>query len=478
MRTRSIGVRLSLWYTAVLGMALVTFGAVVWWAVQHSLNHAIDDTLRDRIEGIRQFIEAHSTSLGLEEMQMEFREHSVLGPGGDLFQVLDKSGGWLYRSDPLYDENVPVYQVSDLGSDRRFETLVIQGAPLRFLSRSIEVAGRPYSVQVAAPLHEVQEGLRDLVWILLSITPLVLVIATIGGYWMSRRALAPVDAITLEAKAIGADSLSQRLAIPKTGDELQRLSETLNEMIERLDEAFQRITRFTADASHELRTPLTLMRTTAELALRGEQPQQEYRESLQQILAELERTSHLLENLLLIARADSGAARLQLSDMDLTQTLREACLQAAPLFEAKHIQFGSQIPEHPIAVKGDALALRQLFLILIDNAVKYTPSGGSVSVSAGQTNDAAVVTVTDTGMGIPSDDLPHIFERFYRVDRARSREQGGAGLGLSIGWWIVESHRGKISIESQASTGTKVQIRLPLSVEQSIGQPSGTRIGG
>jgi heavy metal sensor kinase len=442
-------------------MALVSFGAVVWWAVQHSLNHAIDDTLRDRVEGIRQFIEAHSTSLGLEEMQMEFREHSVLGPGGDLFQVLDRAGGWLYRSDPLYDENVPVYQVSDLGSDQLFETLAIQGAPLRFLSQSIEVAGRTYSVQVAAPLHEVQEGLQDLVWILLATTPLVLVIATIGGYWMSRRALAPVDAITLEAKAIGADNLSQRLAVPKTGDELQRLSETLNEMIGRLDDAFQRITRFTADASHELRTPLTLMRTTAELALRGEQPQQEYRESLEQILAELERTSHLVENLLLIARADSGGAQLHLSDMDLTQTLREACLQAAPLFEVKHIQVDSQIPDHPIAVKGDAQGLRRLFLILIDNAVKYTPTGGSVNVSADQTNDTAVVTVTDTGIGIPSDDLPHIFERFYRVNKARSREQGGAGLGLSIARWIVETHGGKISIESEANRGTMVRVCLP-----------------
>jgi len=328
-------------------------------------------------------------------------------------------------------------------------------------------------VQVAAPLHEVQEGLRDLVWILLATTPLVLVIATIGGYWMSRRALAPVDAITLEAKAIGADNLSQRLAVPKTGDELQRLSETLNEMIGRLDDAFQRITRFTADASHELRTPLTLMRTTAELALRGEPPQQEYRESLEQILAELERTSHLVENLLLIARADSGAAQLHLSDMDLTQTLREACLQAVPLFEAKHIQFDKQIPDHSIAVKGDPQALRRLFLILIDNAVKYTPTSGSVNVSADQTNDSAVVTVTDTGIGIPSDDLPHIFERFYRVDKARSREQGGAGLGLSIGRWIVESHRGRISIDSEASTGTKVRVRLPLSVKESIGRPSG-----
>lgn len=464
MRSRSIGVRLSLWYAAVLGIALAAFGTVVWWAVQHSLNHAIDDTLRDRVEGIRQFIEAHRTSLSLEEIQLEFREHSVLGPGGDLFQVLDEAGSWLYRSDPLYDENVPTYHVSELASGRRLETLVIQGAPLRFLSQKIEVAGQDYAVQVAAPLHEVQEGLQDLIWILLATAPLVLALASVGGYWMSRRALAPVDAITLEAKAIGADNLSQRLAVPKTGDELQRLSETLNDMIGRLDEAFQRITRFTADASHELRTPLALMRTTAELALRDNQPEQEYRESLEQILSELERTSHLVENLLLIARADSGGTRLHVSHIDLIQIVREACLQATPLFQAKHIQFDSQLPDHPVSVKGDAQALRRLFLILIDNAVKYTHSGGSVNVSVGQTNDKAFVTVTDTGIGIPSDDLPHIFERFYRVDKARSREQGGSGLGLSIGRWVVEAHGGKISIESEANRGTMVRVCLPLSV--------------
>lgn len=461
MRTRSIGVRLSLWYAAALGVALVSFGGVVWWAVQHSLNHAIDHTLRDRVQGIRQFIEAHSSWLTLEEMQQEFREHSVSGPGGDLFQVSDSAGSWLYRSDPLYDENVPVYQASELGSDSRFETLVIQGAPLRFLSQNIEVAGHAYAVQVAAPLHEVQEGLQDLIWILLATAPLVLGLASLGGYWMSRRALAPVDAITLEAKAIGADNLSQRLAVPKTGDELQRLSETLNQMIGRLDQAFQRVTQFTADASHELRTPLALMRTTAELALRGEQPEQEYRESLEQILSELERTSHLVENLLLIARADSRGVQLRLSDIDLIQTVREACLQAAPLFQAKHIQFESKLPDRPVAVKGDAQALRQLFLILIDNAVKYTPSGGSVTVSACENNNTAVVTVVDTGIGIPAEDLPHIFERFYRVDKARSRQQGGAGLGLSIGRWIVQTHGGTINIETESSRGTTVQVSLP-----------------
>ena len=163
----------------------------------------------------------------------------------------------------------------------------------------------------------------------------------------------------------------------------------------------------------------------------------------------------------MIARADSGGSKLHTSDINLTEVVREACLQAAPLFQAKHIKFESDLYDRPIAVKGDVQAIRRLFLILIDNAVKYTPSGGSVNVSASQTNDTAVVTVTDTGIGIPPEDLPHIFERFYRADKARSREQGGAGLGLSIGRWIVEGHGGTINIESEPGGGARVQVGLP-----------------
>ncbi len=459
MKARSIGARLSLWYAAVLGLALLAFGAVVWWAVQHSLHHAIDETLRDRVGGIREFIAAHESWLTLEELQDEFREHSVLGPGGDLFQVSDENGGWLYRSSPLYDEAVPIHPVSELASSPHLETIVVKKAPLRFLSQRVEVGGRAYAVQVAAPLQEVWEGLDDLAWILLATAPLVLALASAGGYWMSRRALAPVDAMTREARGIGADNLSRRIAVPRTQDELQRLAETLNDMIGRLDQAFKRVTQFTADASHELRTPLTLMRTTAELALRSGTS---YRDSLQQILAEIERTSHLVENLLVIARADSVGFKLETSRVNLTKEIREACLQADPLSKAKSIVLTCDLPERPVPVEGDAQALRRLALILIDNAVKYTPPHGSVEVTVRNENGAAVIEVSDTGIGIPAEDLPHVFQRFYRADKARSRRQGGAGLGLAIAKLIVKSHGGAITVESQAAQGTTVRVSLPV----------------
>jgi len=462
MRTRSIGLRLTLWYGAALLSALLLFGAAMWFGVRHSMYHAVDESLRDRVQGVRHFIEQESQWLTLEEMRDEFREHSVLGPGGDLFQVADAQGNWLYRSDPLYDERVPVYSTVELGSQLRFENVVIRGAPLRFLSQNTEAGGRTFAIQVAAPLHELQEGLSDFLWIIAPAVPVVLLIASLSGYWMSRRALRPVDEITRAARSISVESLSKRLTVPQSGDELQRLSETLNGMMGRLDAAFQRITQFTADASHELRTPLALMRTTAELALRQDQEPHERQEALQQILAEVERTSQLVENLLWVARTDSGDARLMNEPVDLAESAREACAQASPLALVKQISLESRLPDQPVVVRGDRQALRRLFLILIDNAVKYTPPGGKVEVVLGRGDGFAMGQVKDDGVGIPEADLPHVFERFYRADKARSRGQGGAGLGLAIGRWIVEAHHGKISAESEVEKGSIFRVELPL----------------
>jgi two-component system, OmpR family, heavy metal sensor histidine kinase CusS len=461
VRTRSIGVRLTLWYGAALAFSLLLFGAAMWFGMQHSMYHAVDESLRDRVEGVRHFIEQESQWLTMEEMRAEFREHSVLGPGGDLFQVADSEGNWIYRSNPLYDERVPVYGLPELESQLRFENVVIQGAPLRFLSQTAEAGGRTFIIQVAAPLHELQEGLDDFLWIVVTAVPLVLFAASFGGYWMSRRALHPVDEITRTARSITVEKLSSRLTVPQSGDELQRLSETLNDMIGRLEAAFQRIARFTADASHELRTPLSLMRTTAELSLRKPDDARGMSEALQQILAEVERTSQLVENLLWVARTDSGDERLMRERIDLVESAQEACIQASPLANEKQIRLESRLPSQPVLVKGDRQALRRLFLILIDNAVKYTPRGGHVQVVIEHRDGIAMGQVKDNGIGIPETEIPHIFERFYRVDKSRSREQGGAGLGLAIGRWIVEAHDGKIFAESQAGGGSTFRVELP-----------------
>jgi heavy metal sensor kinase len=316
-------------------------------------------------------------------------------------------------------------------------------------------------VQVAAPLADLEQGLYDSLWFLLPAFPLALMLATIGGYWMSRRALAPVDDIARVAKSITADDLGRRLTVPASRDELARLAQTFNEMIGRLESSFRRVTRFTADAAHELRTPLAVMRTTAEVALRGGSGSTNEREALEHVVAEIERTTQLVENLLLIAKADSGAAQLRREPIDLVAAVDEACTQAGVLARVKGVALAADLPERSIWVAGDGHALRRLFLILLDNAVKYTPSGGRCEVRLADNGTEVVAMVADTGIGISPADLPHVFERFYRVDRARSREQGGAGLGLAIGRWIAEAHGGGIFAESKLDGGSTFRVHLP-----------------
>lgn len=461
MKLGSIGARLTLWYASIMALTLVSFGGAMWLALNNSLYDAIDESLRDRVEGIRQFIETQTGWLTLAGMQEEFREHSVLGPGGDLFQVADGHGNWLYRSNPLYDEHVPVYDSAELGAGPRFENLSIQGTPLRFLSQNVRIEGRPYVVQVAAPLAELERGLGEFLWVLIPALPLTLLAASAGGYWLSRRALRPVDEIAATARTVSAENLSKRLPVPPTGDELERLSRTINDMMERLESAFRRITRFTADASHELRTPIAVMRTTADVALRGGAEPADQREALEQIAAELERTSQLVDNLLLMARADSGEAQLGRADLNLVETVREACAQAAVLARAKGVSLNVSVPENVVGLTGDRHALRRLFLLLIDNAVKYTPVGGYVEVALNEGEDAMSVTVEDSGIGIPESELSRIFDRFYRVDEARPRDKGGAGLGLAIGRWIAEAHGGALLVTSTPGHGSVFTVRLP-----------------
>jgi signal transduction histidine kinase len=234
-------------------------------------------------------------------------------------------------------------------------------------------------------------------------------------------------------------------------------------MFGRLERAFKRVTQFTADASHELRTPVALMRTRTEIALRKPRSEADYRETIVSIHQELERTSALIENLMTLARADSGSEVLQLASTNLNQVLLEISEPARLLTEGKSIHYVQRLPETPLPVNGNAPSLRRLFLILIDNAVKYTPREGRISVVLAARNGAAVTEICDTGVGISSLDLPHIFERFYRADASRSRESGGTGLGLSIAKWIAEAHEGKISVTSNVGEGSVFRVEIPLS---------------
>jgi len=461
MNPRSIRFRLTAWYSTVLALALVIFGAFTWFAVRETLFHAVDETLADRVEGVSRFMENQIGALSVEEIRDEFKEHSVLGPGGDLFQVCDAAGVWLYRSASLENDAVPIHLPAAVPAKGLVEDRQVAGTSLRFLSRSVTVLGKPYTVQVAVPTHELVEGLTGFKWALMLLVPVVLIAATAGGWWMSRRALQPVDQVTATARSIGEQSLGNRLPVPNTEDELQRLSETLNQMLDRIEGAFRRVTQFTADASHELRTPVALIRTTSEIALRKHRSDAEYRQALDEVHAESVRTTGLIENLLTLARADAGKETLDRTPVDLASLVLEVSGQAEKLARQKGITLACQAPEGIPPINGDRGTLRRLFFILLDNAVKYTPPGGQIQVGINQNPANVTVEVRDAGIGISQQDLPHIFERFNRSDKSRNRDSGGAGLGLSLAKWIVEAHGGFMEVESAVDRGSTFKVSLP-----------------
>ena len=458
MKPLPIRLRLTGWYFTIFAAFLCLFGLYAYFAMGNSVYRTVDDELRDRVDGVRGLIQRVVVDEP-GDLHSELREHSELQPGA-LLQVSDQQGNWVYRSRLMNVYGVPRTQ----GISVAPSTFLAGDVPLRVLSAEVQVGNQSYDVQVAAPLDEFYGAQRRFETVLVVSIPIFLLCAAAVGYWMSARALAPVDRITMTARTIGARNLSNRLEVPQTRDELQRLSETLNGMLERLEKAFRQITQFTADASHELRTPISLMRTEAEITLSKPRSADEYREAFANVYAELESTSELVEKLLILARADSGAETLQNGTVDFAEILREVCHKGRVLAERKDISFREYIPAQPLWIRGEANSLRRLFLILIDNAIRYTLPGGSVEVTGDLSGDtpSALGVVRDTGIGIASEDLPHIFERFYRADKARSHESGGVGLGLSIGRWIAEAHGGTIEVESSPGNGSVFLVQLPV----------------
>ncbi|MGH9644266.1 MAG: HAMP domain-containing sensor histidine kinase, partial [Terriglobales bacterium] len=331
-----------------------------------------------------------------------------------------------------------------------------------------------YTAQTGVLMSDVMDTLSAFRLYLLMFAPLVLLAAAAGGYWLSRRALIPVDAIVRSAREISGTNLDRRLDNLNTGDELQRLSDTLNEMLGRIESAFQRVTQFTADASHELRTPVSLIRTEAELALRRSRDEVQYKESLEHILQEAERTTALIENMLALARADSGHAFLKMHPVNVAGVLRtvaDSWRQVGSVYgldfrdldlRNRDLDLRNNVASEELFVMADEAALRRTINILLDNAFKYTAPPGTVELGLEHKEDKAILIVHDTGIGIPLEEQEKIFERFYRIDKARVRETQGAGLGLAIARWIVQQHRGEIRVESTPASGATFYVELPL----------------
>jgi heavy metal sensor kinase len=463
MRKLSIGLRLTVWYVAIFAIAQLVFGAGMWFILRHRLYDIVNDNLERQADDLKNYMAAQKKDASISKLQEEVAEEYNLEHSGTYLQIYLGDGQWLYRSPLLQAYPLATFEPGNV--DKPFlEDRRLGGNPCRFMVEKLDVNGHVYTAQTGVLMGDVVETLASFRTYLLMFAPLVLLVAASGGYWLSRKALSPMDALVRTARAISGANLSSRLEKLNTGDELQRLSDTLNEMLDRIETAFLRVTQFTADASHELRTPISLVRTEAELVLRRSRGEAEYREALRHILLEAERTTSLIEQLLSLARADSGRETLNLRPVALPEILQGVVAGWRQVASVRNLQFTASIEEKELPVLGDETALRRMVDILLDNAFKYTPSPGTVTLSLEQKGETAIITVRDSGVGIASDEQSKIFERFYRVDKARSRALGGAGLGLAIARWIVLQHHGSLTVESRLGEGSAFHAVLPLAL--------------
>ena len=460
MTKLSIGVRLMLWYLAIFALGQFLLGASMWFILRDNLYDLVDDQIESQVEDLKTFLQTQPKGASIGKLREELAETYAHEHSGDLLLVSADSGEVLYQSSFLQAH--PSILVSpDRVEGIQTRSRRVDGREFRFVFEKLVVNDHAYTIEMGAPAEDAVDTLRMFRSSLLMFAPLLLLAAAGVGYWMSRRALAPVDRLVGAARQIGGSNLNRRLEQLQTGDELQRLSDTLNEMLERIESAFLRVTQFTADASHELRTPVSLIRTEAELALRRSRGEAEYKEALRHILEEAERTTLLIEQLLELARADSGRGVLDLQTIDLKSIVERVAENWQQVASVRNLQFSANICEEHASVLGDENLLHRLTDILLDNALKYTPPPGFVRLTLERTEEEAVITVQDSGVGIAPEEQQKIFERFYRVDKARSRSQGGTGLGLAIAHWIVSQHHGSIRVESHPGQGATFRVKLP-----------------
>ena len=462
LRPLSIRTRLTLWYGALLLAILAGMGVLSYRVLAWSLVRDVDVSIRAVAEVIRATGQAR-TSFLINPAPEELRE--ILGSRflDTFFQLLDPEGEpgrrSLRLSGPL-PLSVDARRNAALGRET-FETVVLPPEEhVRLVTLPVRREGRPAGlVQVGMSLTAVDAALFRYLQILLALLPIGLALAVAGGAWIARRALAPVRAMARQAREITAENLTRR--VPRRGaeDELDYLADTLNVVLARLEAAFAELRRFTADAAHELRTPLTALKGGLEVALRHPRSAEAYERTLRGSLDEVNWLIRLAEDLLLLSRATAGAG-LARARVELEPLLLDGLDVGLRLADGTGVMVGAGAVERA-AVLGDAPALRRLVLILVENAVKYTPEGGLVELSLTRAGDEVCLAVRDTGIGIDRADAARVFEPFVRLDDARSRETGGAGLGLAIARSIAVAHGGRITLDSAPKEGSVFTVHLP-----------------
>jgi len=465
MRIRSIGAKLTVWYTSLLTVTFLFLGGTAYGLLAYSLSRDIDTALNGVAEVLAKRARVDGTPFIPSDIDKLFRRFFGFSPLDRYIEIFDPLG----RRDP--SQSRPRAKELSLSPKAlknasqglpTFETVESTGSkPVRVVTMPVTEAGRVSNlVQVGMSLENMYKTRRRFLLIMASVLPLALLLAGGGGWLLARRALKSVDRMTRTAQRISGEHLDERLQVTGSDDELDRLAKTLNDMLGRLDDAFHQMRQFSADASHELQTPLTILKGEMEVALRSQRSPEEYQRVLKSGLEEIDRINHLVDGLLLLARADAGVLRMDLSPVELKQLLQEICEQMRIVADDHSISLHASLPE-TVSVPGDREHLRRLVLNLVDNAIKYTPAGGKVTLSLQSDNDWASLKISDTGIGLSGDEQQRIFSRFHRATETRSRDERGIGLGLSIARSVAEAHGGRIQVESTPGQGSTFTVCLP-----------------
>lgn len=473
----SLRIKLTVYYLAILSAVLLLFGMAIYFYLSRSLLTTIDESLAFQVEKL--------------EMNMAVGAGADMpnrpsGPGGEnheellqlsphVIQIIDERGRITDENLASPTDKLPVDRDAlmklEVGKTKFDTTRLEFGEQMRVATRRVKDhdGDGTFFIRLGQSLAALQSARRRAVLVLVVAIPLALLLGSFGGLVLANQALTPVDRITSAAELIAKGDLTERVPEPEKMDEIGRLAATFNHMISRLQAAFERQKQFTSDASHELRTPLAVMRGDIEIALRRERPPEEYQRVLTSNLEEIIRLTRLIEDLLMLARADTGRVELRCEPVDLDKLCRQMADYISPLAQQRDqtlsYEASASISDgNGVVIDADVQRMKQLLLNLLDNAIKYTEHGGQVILGLKVENNQAVISVADTGRGIPKEDLPHIFERFFRRSAKTSdRTASGFGLGLSIVKWIVESHHGQIEAQNRDGKGTLFTVKLPLS---------------
>ena len=458
----SLRTRIAVWYISLSTLILVCLGVALYLIISHSMMNERRALIALDLERVQQ-VSQRFGDRGLSRLLEEAEEEIPLKPGDEFVQIFTLDGASVANSPNLRNQQLPFRPNLAQAGPAKFETISTfsDGSPALLGGTTISVKGQSYFVAIAASLSNVRSIQRRLLGTLLLSIPIAILLALVGGAILANRAIEPLNRMTATAHRISADHLGERIELTRGDVELQRLAEAFNQMLQRLDQSFKQIRQFTADASHELRTPVAILMGETELAVNDLLDYEECKAALGSRREELQRMAQIVDDLLALSQFDYGEKALQVKPLDFSDLVIEVCEQQRNQAKSKGVTL--ELTETvPVKIEGDSSRLRQMVRNVLDNAIKYTPAGGRVAVELDQPNGKEFrLSISDTGIGIPAAALPYIFDRFYRVDQARTREEGGSGLGLSIVKQIIEVHGGRVSVKSDIGSGTIVTLTIP-----------------